>query len=101
METLRSSATSQSVPTPRQSQRNTPSHRLIAAASSSGVSCWFLPSVSKMACRSVAGEEEKIWCASRSHCPIAVPPLARSWRSAALASARVRSPATAIDPSVG
>ena len=101
VETFRSSPTSQSVPTPRQSQRNTPSHRAIAAASSSGVSCWFFPSVSKIACRSVAGHEEKTWRASRSHWPIAVPPLARSCRSAAFASALLRSPATAIDPSAG
>ena len=59
VEILRSSPTSQSVPTPRQSQRNVPSHRLIAAASSSGVSCWFLPSVSKIACRSVAGRRRE------------------------------------------
>ena len=55
VETVRSSLTSQSVPTPRQSQLNTPSHWRSSAASRSGVSCWFLPSVSKMACRSWAG----------------------------------------------
>ena len=54
-----------------------------------------------MACRSVAGLDWKIWRASRSHWPIAVPPLARSPRSAFLASARVRSLAIAIDPSGG
>jgi hypothetical protein len=55
LETVRSSRTSQSVPTPRQSQLNTPSHWPSSATSCSGVSCWFLPSVSKMACRSWAG----------------------------------------------
>jgi hypothetical protein len=51
VEIVRSSLTSQSVPTPRQSQLKMPSHSRMAAASCSGVSCWFLPSVSKMACR--------------------------------------------------
>ena len=54
-EIRRSSATSQSVPTPRQSQLNTPSLRLIASASCSGVSCSFRPSVRRMAWRSEAG----------------------------------------------
>ena len=56
VEIRRISLTSQSVPTPRQSQLNTPSHRLDRLRRAGlGVSCWFLPSVSRMACRSAAG----------------------------------------------
>ena len=96
--TLRNSSTTQSVPTPRQSQLNDPSHSRIAAASWSADSCSFLPSVSKIACRKVAGLVWNIRCASRSHSPIAVPPF--GWRppSARLASARVVAVAVASHP---
>ena len=87
--TPRSSRTSQSAPTPRQSHWNTPCAWRIASWSMCGDSLWFLPSVSRMACRWVAaGTARKSWVASRSHVPIAVPPPASSWRTARLASSR-------------
>ena len=73
----------------------------MAAASSSGVSCWLRPSVSKIAWRSVAGLVAKICRASCSHFPIAVPPPARSPLIARLASARVCGLAIAMVPLAG
>ncbi len=101
VEIVRSSLTSQSVPTPRQSQLKTPSHWRIAAASCSGVSCWFLPSVSKIACRSSAGYRPKVCRASSSHWPMAVPPLARRPVTACLAAALEEASARAMPPSAG
>ena len=100
-EIRRSSATSQSVPTPRQSQLNTPSHRLIAAASCSGVSCSFRPSVSRMAWRSEAGWLVNMEWARRSHCPIAVPPRGSRPATACFADCLVSASATARLPSWG
>ncbi len=101
VEIVRSSLTSQSVPTPRQSQLKTPSHWRMAAASCSGVSCWFLPSVSKMACRSLAGYRPTVCRASSSHWPMAVPPLARRPVTACLAAALEEASARAMVPSAG
>ena len=100
-EIRRSSPTSQSVPTPRQSQLNSPSHRLIASSSWAGFSCWFLPSVSRMACLSLAGYRSKVCRASSSHWPIAVPPPGRRPATACCAARRVAGPAMAIVPSAG
>ena len=98
---MRSSLTSQSVPTPRQSQLKTPSHWRTASASCSEVSCWFLPSVSRMACRSLAGYRANVCRASSSHWPIAVPPPARRPATACLATAREEASARAMLPSTG
>ena len=62
----------------------------MAADSASGVSCWFIPSVSRMACFWLApGTEAKTRAAMVSQVPIAVPPSARKEDTAALAAARV------------
>ncbi len=54
-----------------------------------------------MACRSWAGCEVNIRCASHSHCPIAVPPLGRRLATARFADSRVCGSATARLPSGG
>ena len=51
----RSSATSQSAPTPRQSHWKRPSHPSSASSSSSGVSFWFSPSVRRSAWQIAGG----------------------------------------------
>ncbi len=83
----RNSSTSQSAPTPRQSHWNTSEASRTDAASVCGVSLWFWPSVSRIACRWVAdGTEPNSRVASRSHEPIAVPPPAASRATACLAA---------------
>ena len=86
----RTSATCQSVPTPRQSHWNWPCAAWMAAVSCSGVSCWLMPSVSRIACFCARpGTVAKTSVASRSQVPIAVPPSGVSRLIAVLASARV------------
>ena len=86
----RTSPTSQSAPTPRQSHWNRPVAPASRAVSSCGVSCWFLPSVSRMACRWVAeGTVSNTAAASSSQVPMAVPPSAAKVPIAARAAARV------------
>jgi hypothetical protein len=58
--TFRSSPATQSAPTPRLSQMNRPSQASSTRCRSSGRSCWFCPSVSRMACFTSAG-----WLANR------------------------------------
>ncbi len=70
----RSSATSQSAPTPRQSHWNAPRHFARTASSSAGDSSCSWPSVSRMAWWIAPGYASKRVWARVSHCPIAVPP---------------------------
>ena len=79
----RTSATCQSTPTPRQSHWNLPVTPMIALVSCSGVSLWFSPSVSRIACRCASpGTESKSRPARVSQVPIAVPPSERNWPTA-------------------
>ena len=73
----RTSSTCQATPTPRQSHWNWPVTASMVWVSTSGVSCWFSPSVSRMACFWVSdGTVANTRDASRSQVPIAVPPSA-------------------------
>ena len=86
----RTSSTRHWSPTPRQSHWKTPMQLCTAAASDCGVSPSLTPSVSRIAWRFVTcGTVWKIWRASVSHVPIAVPPWARRPSMARLASPRV------------
>ena len=60
--------------------RNRPSHSRRIASSSSAVSCWLRPSVSRMPCFTSAALAANRVRARCSHCPIAVPPDARQPR---------------------
>ncbi len=71
------------------SQTKWPVTSWIVRASWRGVSCMFCPSVSRIACRIELSWVANTLSASRSHLPIAVPPLADSFATACLASARV------------
>ena len=70
----RSSFTSQSAPTPRQSHWNTPVAAPIALRSSAGFSVSSRPSVSRIAWRCAVSTVPNSAIAARSHRPIAVPP---------------------------
>ena len=72
---LRSSETTQSVPTPRQSHWITPFAASMAASRVSADSCSSLPSVSRMACL-MPGSDATRPVMRLSHDPMAVPPLA-------------------------
>jgi hypothetical protein len=85
----RSSRTSQSAPTPRQSHWKTPWAVRTASRSDCEDSLWFFPSVRRIACRCVTfGTDENSCVASRSQVPMAVPPPASRCRIARLASSR-------------
>ena len=86
----RTSATCQADPTPRQSHWNWPLAARIAALSCSGVSCWFCPSVKRMACFCARdGTVAKTRVAMVSQVPMAVPPSARKDETARFADSRV------------
>ena len=89
MATVRSSLTSQSAPTPRQSHWNVPWASLRQRCSTSVVSCSFLPSVRRMAWR-IPGSDRRSVAARWTHDPMAVPPPFRRRASAFLASAAGR-----------
>ena len=95
---MRSSSTRQSVPTPRQSQVNTPT-QLRTARRNSGALSPFCPSVSRIAWRTASGCRSARSRAADSQVPIAVPPSACSSPTRAVASARVRSSARAVPAS--
>jgi hypothetical protein len=97
-ETVRSSSTRQSVPTPRQSQVNAPV-QLCTARMNTGASSPFCPSVNRIAWRTASGCRSARPRAARSQAPIAVPPSARSRPTRWVASARVRPSARAVPAS--
>ena len=97
----RSSPTSQSVPTPRQSHWKRPSQRSSTASRCSGVSPSFWPSVSRIAWWIASGAVLNSSAASESHVPMAVPSLGHSSSIASLASLRVCDDATASGTALG
>jgi hypothetical protein len=90
---LRSSETIQSVPTPRQSAWNCPTHARMASSSRWG-SSRFSPSVRRMAWRIVEVDPAKRSAARSSQVDMAVPPPASRWLTASLAWPRVTLSAT-------
>ena len=85
----RTSATCQSTPTPRQSHWNLPVTLAMALLSCCGVSLWFSPSVSRIACFWASiGTESNSRPARISQVPIAVPPSERNWAIAWWAAKR-------------
>ena len=86
----RTSATCQSIPTPRQSHWNLPVTPAMALVSCWGVSLWFSPSVSRMACFWASiGIESNNRPARVIQVPIAVPPSERNIEMAWWAANRV------------